>query len=71
MVDFTKPTPEFPEELKSLASNINFAYKSISNEETLPFNQMTINEYMPGQGISAHIGMLISTLSFRNRFINL
>lgn len=74
MIDYTKPTPPLTLSCKNLAEkitnyiNTDNVIKSdfgVSNsEEADPIlssesiNQLTINEYLPGQGIAPHIGEL-------------
>lgn len=58
MIDYSKPTPPFPPSMIQLADKI---YSSHSNDdknfETI--NQLTINEYLPGQGIASHVGKFV------------
>lgn len=62
MVDYNKPTPPLPSICKLLADKILLAYTDCietrrleeSPETVKPINQLTINEYQPGQGIHSH-----------------
>jgi len=54
MIDYTKPTPKLSPICDEVATGILSTCKTMIDEETLPFNQLTINEYLPGQGISSH-----------------
>jgi hypothetical protein len=50
-------TPPFTEECSWLADKITRAARDETGKE-VPLTQVTINEYIPGQGIAAHIGLL-------------
>jgi len=58
MLDYSKPTPPLPMHAQKLSEQIlqewNDVYSRQAGHETNPLNQLTINEYMPGQGIAAH-----------------
>lgn len=53
MVDYSKPTAQFPSLLHVMSSRIESLSEANLSE---PINQCTVNEYWPGQGIAAHIG---------------
>jgi hypothetical protein len=71
MVDYAKPTPPLPASCVDLAKKILTETSSVvtssANESPLvnlkdedgsllPLNQLTVNEYLPGQGIASHTG---------------
>lgn len=64
MVDYAKPTPPLPASCVALSEKIAEAYQHTIESGELPadsppfqpLNQLTINEYWPGQGIASHIG---------------
>ena len=70
MIDYSKPAPPMPSSCEHLAQRILLETSSLIEEEGVvdlrdedgnlpPLNQLTINEYLPGQGIASHTGMLI------------
>lgn len=65
MLDYNKPTPPLPPSCAALAERFATSYAqlqetgSVSPEDTVEaasINQLTINEYLPGQGIAPHTG---------------
>jgi hypothetical protein len=67
MLDYSKPTAPIPKSLGEVSTKIVDAAKLIATTsfdsfidlttvEGCSINQLTINEYLPGQGIAAHIG---------------
>ena len=70
MLDYSKPTPPLPDCLSEICNRIVDVAKGIARTpsdsfidmtmiENHPINQLTINEYLPGQGIASHIGNLL------------
>lgn len=67
MVDYAKPTPPLPPSCRALSDQIAEQYTSCVNSGILPedspvfqpLNQLTINEYLPGQGIASHTGIFL------------
>lgn len=61
MLDYTKPTPPLPPSCLSLGQRMNETFVSMepTSNTSLPLNQLTLNEYMPGQGIASHTGMYV------------
>jgi alkylated DNA repair dioxygenase AlkB len=53
-VDFGAATPALPTQLLDLARRIEVAAGLPASEESY-FNQVTVNEYAPGQGIASHV----------------
>lgn len=64
MLDYSKATPAIPELFSSYGKKMHeFISLQTKNERNdsdsvAEFNQLTINEYFPGQGIASHIGTL-------------
>lgn len=59
MIDYTKPTAIIPQRCCELVNQITSAITQSNIAENInPLNQLTVNEYYPGQGISSHTGML-------------
>ena len=67
MVDYAKPTPALPDSCTQLASRIVEETSAAVDAASVidlrdehgrlpPLNQLTINEYLPGQGIASHTG---------------
>ncbi len=67
MVDYAKPAPPLPSRCGSLADKIievsssmvefsNIADLRDENGKIPRLNQLTVNEYLPGQGIASHTG---------------
>lgn len=58
MLDYTKPTPPLPPSCIALGNRMNETFSSIEPSATdlPPLNQLTLNEYWPGQGIASHTG---------------
>lgn len=63
MVDYVKPTPPLPSNCADLTHRITTCYEQQAEQGLLdllkpyqPLNQLTINEYLPGQGIASHTG---------------
>ena len=61
MLDYSKPTPPLPPLAQMMAKRILHEWKEMSCKEGRdsqlhvdPLNQLTINEYIPGQGIASH-----------------
>ncbi len=70
MVDYARPTPAMPTTCVNLADKMINETKSLlnpadlrgileENEKMPPLNQLTINEYWPGQGIASHTGKML------------
>lgn len=73
MVDYAKPAPPFPESCSLLANRILDSTSALTESTDVidlksedgklpPLNQLTINEYLPGQGIASHTGTKILSL---------
>lgn len=62
MLDYNKPTPPLPASCVALTERFSTVYSEISLGESCvaasEINQLTINEYLPGQGIAPHTGMI-------------
>ena len=57
MLDYSKNTPAIPQLCKSVADRIvGTARGSDKTSDGDLLNQMTVNEYFPGQGIASHTG---------------
>lgn len=60
MIDYSKPTPPIPELAVQVASRVQAVFDGSEFDEyrvaAEPINQLTVNEYWPGQGIASHIG---------------
>ncbi len=67
MIDYSKPTPSLPLSCESLAEQmVNETSHIVEENEIISLkddagklsklNQLTINEYLPGQGIASHTG---------------
>lgn len=58
MLDYTKPTPPLPPSCVDLSLRMNDSFAMIEEpkSELLPLNQLTLNEYLAGQGIASHTG---------------
>lgn len=74
MVDYAKPAPLFPNSCTILAERIlettselheNSLIVDLKREDGKlpPLNQLTINEYLPGQGIASHTGKALVLIS--------
>lgn len=63
LLDYSSDTPPIPADITPLLSRLQHAIGNAEVEEgevapgVYPMNQLTMNEYMPGQGIAAHAGM--------------
>ena len=69
MVDYARPTPPMPTSCVELGNRLIVETKDLLTAEDLhgvldetnhmpPLNQLTINEYWPGQGIASHTGKM-------------
>lgn len=61
MLDYNKPAIPMPESCNGLIERFYPAFATATDtvdnsttEGILPINQLTINEYLPGQGINSH-----------------
>lgn len=70
MLDYTTEVPPIPASLDYLHQRIrnavapNCAGLASTENEPLPFTQLTINEYLPGQGIASHIGKVALSIQW-------
>ena len=63
MVDYVRPCPPLPDHIPSLSERIYSTYDSMAGNNIVPtisrdemrINQLTVNEYEPGQGIAPHV----------------
>ena len=64
MLDYSKNTPAIPPLCKSVADRIICAAQSSEARAAQSdlLNQMTVNEYFPGQGIASHTGFIFTSL---------
>lgn len=57
MLDYSKATPPMPQSLDKFITRMCDENKHLMDEVSdKDFNQLTINEYLPGQGIASHTG---------------
>jgi hypothetical protein len=71
MIDYTKPTTPIPQRCGDLINMITSAIiefpQAEAEDHIIPLNQLTVNEYHPGQGIASHTGMCVV---FTSKFPN-
>ena len=68
MLDYNKPTPPLPASCVSLTERFSQACSELLDvTPSIPpaeINQLTINEYLPGQGIAPHTGLALLVVIF-------